>query len=36
MVAGLYSVMVNQGWLAWIPVLLALLVFSNLRDRLKV
>ena len=35
-VAGLCTVMVDDGWLVWIPVLLAVLVFSNLQHRLNV
>jgi hypothetical protein len=35
-VAGLCTVMVEGGWLVWIPVLLAVLVVSNLKHRLNV
>jgi hypothetical protein len=35
-VAGLCTVMVDGGWRVWIPVLLAVLVFSNLQQRLDV
>ena len=34
-VAGLCTVMVEGGWLVWIPVLLAVLVFSNMRQSLE-
>ena len=35
-VAALCSVTVEGGWLMWIPVLLAILVVSNLQHNLKV
>ena len=35
-VAGLCTVMVEGGWLVWIPVLLAILVVSNLQRRINV
>jgi hypothetical protein len=35
-VAVLCTVMVEGGWLVWIPVLLAILVVSNLQHSLKV
>jgi hypothetical protein len=35
-VAGFSTVMVDGGWLVWIPVLVAILVVSNLQHRIKV
>ena len=34
-VAGLCTVTVDGGWLVWIPVLLGVLVFSNLQRTLN-
>jgi hypothetical protein len=35
-VAGLCTLTVDGGWLVWIPVLPAIIVVNNLKDKLKV